>query len=71
VASGVSVGDNRPSDSAVQLKNELIKQIDIELGALKQVINEDVKRFNELLTQKKLPNVFTESGEKKPKGEAK
>lgn len=61
----VSAGDFPPPDSAVQLKDELVKQIDAELDALKKVVNEDVKRFNELLTQKKIPNVFTETGEKK------
>lgn len=67
LAGNVGSGDNRPPDSAIQLKDELIKQIDAELTSLKQVVNDDVKRFNELLTQKKIPNVFTENAEKKPK----
>jgi photosystem II stability/assembly factor-like uncharacterized protein len=65
VAGNVGSGDYPPPDSAVQLKDELVKQIDAELDALKKVVSEDVKRFNELLTQKKIPNVFTETGEKK------
>ncbi|HQR06876.1 MAG TPA: hypothetical protein PLN21_08645 [Gemmatales bacterium] len=67
LAGNVGVGDNPPPDSAIQLKDELVKQIDAELTALKQVVGEDVKRFNELLTQKKVPNVFTENADKKPK----
>ena len=32
LAGNVGMGDNRPPDSAIQLKEELVKQIDIELG---------------------------------------
>ncbi len=64
VAGNVGAGDFPPTDSAVQLKDELVKQIDAELEALKKVMSEDVKRFNELLTQKKIPNVFTETSKK-------
>lgn len=67
LSGNVGMGDNRPPDSAIQMKEELVKQIDAELAALKQVINDDVKRFNSLLTEKKIPNVFTEGGEKKTK----
>lgn len=61
----VGSGDNRPTDSALEMRDELVKQIDAELEALKKVLGEDVKRFNELLSQKKVPNVFLD-GSKKP-----
>jgi photosystem II stability/assembly factor-like uncharacterized protein len=65
LAGNVGFGDNRPTDSALEMRDELVKQIDAELEALKKVLAEDVKRFNELLKDKKMPGVFTE-GAKKP-----
>ena len=61
----VSAGDNRPTQQSQEVKDELIKQIDAELSGLKQVLSEDLKKFNDVLIQKKIPGVFTE-GEKKP-----
>jgi photosystem II stability/assembly factor-like uncharacterized protein len=59
-------GDARPTDQAMQVKQELITQIDAELGSLRQVVAEDLVKFNDLLNQKKIPNVFPNPVEKKP-----
>jgi hypothetical protein len=69
LAGMVSMGDNRPTDQAVQLLGELTAQINTELGRLRRVIDEDVYRFNELVAKKRIPAVFTEpdkSKESKP-----
>jgi len=58
LAGMVSAGDNRPTEQAVQVKEELTKQIDAELAGLRQVIGDDLKKFNELLNEKKVPGVF-------------
>ncbi|HMO35512.1 MAG TPA: hypothetical protein PKA06_05670, partial [Gemmatales bacterium] len=61
LAGNAGVGDYAPSDSALELKKELIQQIDAELVSLRQILQGDVKKFNELLTQKQIPRVFTET----------
>jgi hypothetical protein len=60
----VSAGDYRPTDQAVQVRDELTKQIDDELAKLHRVLKEDLASFNELLAKKKVPGVFSEA----PKG---
>jgi hypothetical protein len=56
----VSAGDYRPTDQAVEVGQELTKQIDDELGKLRRVLEEDLASFNELLAKKKVPGVFGE-----------
>lgn len=63
----VGAGDAKPTDQALQVKEELTKQIDTELSSLRQVMSEDLSRLNDMLNQKKIPNIFSETGEKKPK----
>jgi ferritin-like metal-binding protein YciE len=63
----VGAGDAKPTDQALQVKEELTKQIDTELSSLRQVMSEDLARLNDMLNQKKIPNVFSDTGEKKPK----
>jgi photosystem II stability/assembly factor-like uncharacterized protein len=58
LAGVVSMGDNRPTDQAVQLKGELTRAIDSELARLQKVLDEDLTRFNELLANKKVPGIF-------------
>ena len=60
LAGTVSMGDYRPTDQSVQLKDELSKQIDAELARLKVVLIEDVPRFNNLVATKKVPAVIVE-----------
>jgi photosystem II stability/assembly factor-like uncharacterized protein len=61
----VSAGDYRPTDQAMEVAAELTKQIDGELAKLRQVLDEDVSRFNELLAKKKVPGVFREPAREK------
>ncbi|MFL5343084.1 MAG: VPS10 domain-containing protein [Gemmataceae bacterium] len=58
LAATVADGDNPPTDQAVKLKEELTKSIDAELAKLKRVLGDDLTKFNELLTKKKVPGVF-------------
>ena len=41
-------GDARPTDQAVQVKDELIRAIDVELAKLSQIFTSDLPAFNEL-----------------------
>jgi hypothetical protein len=66
LAGVVSMGDNRPSEPAVQVGQELTKAIDAELGKLRRVLDEELAGFNGLLAKKKVPGVFRE-GEGKGK----
>jgi hypothetical protein len=66
LAGTVSAGDYRPTDQALELGAELTKQIDGELARLRQVLDEDVARLNELLAKKKVPGVFREPARAKP-----
>lgn len=68
LAGNAGFGDNRPTDSTIEYKKEIVRQIDAELSSLKQVITDDVKRYNELLEQKKIPGIFSDTTEKKPAG---
>ncbi len=56
----VSVGDYRPTDQAVVVKNELFQAIDAELAKLYKVWQEDVPRFNALLREMRVPAVMVE-----------
>ena len=58
VAGTVGTGDNRPTDQAEQVRKELTQQIDEELAGLRRVLSEDLPKFNELLSKKKIPGVF-------------
>ncbi len=60
LAGVVSMGDNRPTDQAVRVKDDLTQQVDAELAKLHKVMGEDLPRFNELLAKKKVPGVFSE-----------
>jgi hypothetical protein len=68
LANGVSMGDNRPTYQAMQVKQELTSQIDTELSKLHKVVDEDLPRLNDLLSKKRIPGVFPQpAGEKEQK----
>ncbi|HEX9942223.1 MAG TPA: glycosyl hydrolase [Thermoanaerobaculia bacterium] len=52
VALSSSIGDDRPTDQAVQVKNELIKAIDAQLARLRAIWDEDLSRFNQVAREK-------------------
>lgn len=58
VASSVAVGDYRPTAQALQVKSDLTKAIDAELGKLRAIWEGDLARFNELAREKGVPAVI-------------
>jgi photosystem II stability/assembly factor-like uncharacterized protein len=58
LASGVSVGDNRPTQQAVKLKEELFAAVAAELAKIRQVFTEDLPRFNDALRRLEVPPVI-------------
>jgi hypothetical protein len=58
LASAVAMGDNRPTEQALQVKKELIAQMDAELAKLHAVFESDLPRFNALLRDQDVPNIF-------------
>jgi len=60
LAGTVGAGDSRPTDQAEQVRKELIQQTDEELAKLRRVLSEDLPKFNELLSKKKVPGVFVD-----------
>ncbi len=62
LAAAAGMGDNRPTDQAVKLREELTALIDAELGKLQKVLGEDLPRLNERLAKKKVPAVFPGPG---------
>jgi photosystem II stability/assembly factor-like uncharacterized protein len=63
LAGSVAVGDNRPTDQAVKLKQELFAAVDSELSKLRQVFTEDLPRFNDTLRRLEVPPVIVPGGE--------
>jgi hypothetical protein len=62
LAGMVGAGDNRPTDQAMQVKSELTSAIDVEIGKFRDVVEKDLRQFNELLLRKKVPAIFAEPG---------
>jgi hypothetical protein len=60
LCAGVSMGDNRPTEQALSLRDELVLQIDAELTKLRYIVTEDLPRFNELVARKGVPAIFSE-----------
>ena len=60
LAGVASVGDARPTESALQVKAELIGQVDAELAKMSLIVREELPRFNELLETLRIPAIFTE-----------
>jgi hypothetical protein len=65
LASSVAMGDNRPTDQALKLRDELVLQIDAELAKLRYLVAEDLPRFNELAARHRVPAVFGEAKDAK------
>jgi photosystem II stability/assembly factor-like uncharacterized protein len=61
----VNAGDNRPTDQAVQVKIELVKEIDAELAKLRQLLDSDLPRLNAQLRQLDVPVIFPTPAAKK------
>ena len=64
VGSLMSIGDFKPTDQAIEVKNYLTKLIDEQLSKLKEVIDKDIPAFNKLVHDYSIPSVIL----KKDKG---
>jgi len=60
LSGAVGAGDNRPADSAEQVRKELTAKMDAELAKLRALMSSDLPAFNGLLDKKKVPGVFVE-----------
>ncbi len=60
VASNAAIGDFRPTDQAVEVRNELLRQTDIELEALQVIFETDVPALNEMIWQENIPAINLE-----------
>jgi hypothetical protein len=58
LAGVVGMGDNRPTEQAERVREELTAQIDVELKRLRGILDEDLARFNDLLARWKVPSVI-------------
>lgn len=58
LAGGVGAGDNRPTDSAEELRKELTEQIDAELLKLKKLMDAELKSLNEQLRKAEVPAIL-------------
>jgi hypothetical protein len=57
VGSQVSYGNFRPTKQAFDFKNEITRQIDQQLKEYREVVNEELPRFNQLVQQKNVSAV--------------
>jgi photosystem II stability/assembly factor-like uncharacterized protein len=60
LGSSVERGNFRPTDQALVLKQELVAKIDAELKKLKDVIDNEIPKFNKLVDEAKVPAVILE-----------
>ncbi len=58
LAMGAGMGDNRPTDQAVQVRNELFAQADAALNRYRNLIKDELAAFNGLLNRTQTPGVF-------------
>src|SRR5439155_26299419 len=66
-AGAVAMGDKRPTEQALAVKDDLTAAIDAELSKLRTLMESDLPRFNAMLAQKKVPGVFLEPANEKKK----
>ena len=57
VAGVVAASDARPTDQSVEVKNELITEINKQLDAFKKIKSEDIPELNKMIWQAKIPAI--------------
>jgi len=62
VSSMSSIGDNKPTDQAIEVKREVTKLIDEQLDKLKVVFEKELPDFNKLVHEKNVPAVYLGKG---------
>ena len=58
VAGTASIGDFRPTDQAIEVKNTLTSQIDAQLTQLRTIMETDLPAFNEMVRNAAVPAVI-------------
>ena len=53
----MGMGDNAPTQSAVEFKKEITARIDEQLNALNKILEDDISAFNELVDANKVKAV--------------
>ncbi len=51
----VSMGDYPPTQQAINVRNQVVRKIDVQLARLKGILSVDVKAFNALIADQNLP----------------
>lgn len=63
VAGTAAMGDYRPTDQAVAVRDELTAQIDAQLTTLRQVLATDLPAFNKLVAEAAIPAVIVKESD--------
>ena len=58
LGSSASLGDNRPTAQAVQVRDQLVQAVDAQLSTLAQILSQDLPAFNELAKTEGIPAVI-------------
>lgn len=61
LVSVVSSGDNRPTEQAYKVRDELVELIDKELSQLNDAIADGISQFNEAVREAEVPAVFVDN----------
>ncbi|MFQ5640519.1 MAG: glycosyl hydrolase [bacterium] len=65
VAGTASIGDYRPTDQMIAVKDDLTQKIDAELAEFQSILATDLKAFNKLVHEKEVPAVMVDTDKKK------
>ncbi len=65
LGSSAASGDFKPTDQAVELKKELFAKIDAELIKLKEIVGNEIPKFNKLVAEANVPAVILQKEESK------
>ncbi|MCY4232398.1 MAG: glycosyl hydrolase [Bacteroidetes bacterium] len=60
LATNASIGDFRPTDQAIEVRDAIMMQIDDELRKLDELLNTDVPKINEMVREANIPAIDIE-----------
>ncbi len=60
VVGGASSSDFRPTDQAYQVRDEVTRMINVQLEALREILETDIPRFNQMVRELEIPAVATD-----------
>ena len=61
VVGGASSGDFRPTDQSYHVRDEVTRLIDAELNLLREIMESDIPRFNQMVRDAQIPAIKTKS----------